>query len=129
MIRAESALEPEIMQGLVEGRIDIGVMYTPQSRPGLKVEQLFEERLILVSTDPKSAPEPQPGYVYVDWGPEFYARHSAFFPNFTGPSLDREYRLAGAATFAGQWRFRIFRAPDRGASIEDEAASRGRRRT
>ena len=43
-IRAESALEPEIMQGLVEGRIDIGVMYTPQSRPGLKVEQLFEER-------------------------------------------------------------------------------------
>jgi LysR family transcriptional regulator, flagellar master operon regulator len=87
LIRAESALEPEIMQGLVEGRIDIGVMYTPQSRPGLKVEQLFEERLILVSTDPKSAPEPQPGYVYVDWGPEFYARHSAFFPNFTGPSL------------------------------------------
>src|SRR6195952_1937210 len=86
-IRAESALEPELMQGLVEGRIDIGVMYTPQSRPGLKVEQLFEEQLILVSTDPKSAPEPQAGYVYVDWGPEFYARHSACFPNFSGPSL------------------------------------------
>jgi len=87
LIRAESALEPEIMQGLVEGRIDVGVMYTPQSRPGLKVEQLFEERLVLVSTDPNSAPEPQPGYVYVDWGPEFYARHSAFFPDFSGPSL------------------------------------------
>src|SRR5258705_10321626 len=86
-IRAESALEPELMQGLVEGRIDIGVMYTPQSRPGLKVEQLFEEQLILVSTDPRGASEPQPGYVYVDWGPEFYARHSAVFPNFTGPSL------------------------------------------
>jgi LysR family transcriptional regulator, flagellar master operon regulator len=86
-IRAESALEPELMQGLVEGRIDIGVMYTPQSRPGLKVEQLFEEQLILVSTDPKSAPEPQAGYVYVDWGPEFYARHSALFPNFAGPAL------------------------------------------
>ncbi|MGH6642577.1 MAG: LysR family transcriptional regulator, partial [Bradyrhizobium sp.] len=25
--------------------------------------------------------------VYVDWGPEFYARHSAIFPNFSGPSL------------------------------------------
>jgi len=86
-IRAESALEPELMQGLVEGRIDIGVMYTPQSRPGLKVARLFEEQLILVSTDPRSAPEPQPGYVYVDWGPEFYARHSAVFPNFAGPSL------------------------------------------
>jgi len=86
-IRAESALEPEIMQGLIEGRTDIGVMYTPQSRPGLKVEQLFEEQLILVSTDPGSEPEPQPGYVYVDWGPEFYARHSTCFPNFAGPSL------------------------------------------
>jgi DNA-binding transcriptional LysR family regulator len=86
-IRAESALEPQIMQGLIEGRIDIGVMYTPQSRPGLKVEKLFEEHLILVSTDPSSEPEPQSGYVYVDWGPEFYARHSTCFPNFAGPSL------------------------------------------
>src|SRR6195952_2250904 len=86
-VRAESALEPEIMQGLVEGRIDIGVMYTPQSRPGLKVELLFEEQLILVSTELNSDAEPQPGYVYVDWGPEFYTRHSACFPNFAGPSL------------------------------------------
>lgn len=86
-IRAESSLEPEIMQGLIEGRIDIGVMYTPQSRPGLKVEQLFDERLVMVSTSARNAPEPQAGYVYVDWGPEFYARHSASFPNFGGPSL------------------------------------------
>ena len=41
------------MQGLIEGRIDIGVMYTPQNRPGLKLEQLFEEKLVMVSTDPK----------------------------------------------------------------------------
>jgi len=86
-IRAESGLEPELMQGLIEGRVDIGVMYTPQSRPGLKVEQLFEEKLILVSTNPDSKPEPEAGYVYVDWGPEFYARHSTCFPNFSGPSL------------------------------------------
>lgn len=86
-IRAESALEPELMQGLVEGRMDIGVMYTPQSRPGLKVDKLFEEQLILVSTDKNGKPEPQPGYVYVDWGPEFYARHNACFPNFGGPPL------------------------------------------
>jgi DNA-binding transcriptional LysR family regulator len=86
-IRAESGLEPELMAGLIEGRTDIGVMYTPQSRPGLKIEQLFEEKLVLVSTDRKARPEPQPGYVYVDWGPEFYARHTACFPNFAGPSL------------------------------------------
>jgi DNA-binding transcriptional LysR family regulator len=86
-VRAESGLEPELMQGLIEGRIDIGVMYTPHSRPGLKLEQLFEEKLVMVSTDSKGKPEPQPGYVYVDWGPEFYTRHSACFPNFGGPPL------------------------------------------
>jgi DNA-binding transcriptional LysR family regulator len=86
-VRAESGLEPELMQGLIEGRIDVGVMYTPQSRPGLKLEQLFEERLVMVSTNPKGKPEPEPGYVYVDWGPEFYTRHSACFPNFGGPPL------------------------------------------
>lgn len=86
-IRAEIGFESDIMLGLVEGRLDIGVMYTPQSRPGLKVEHLFEEKLVLVSTNPNGAPEPEPGYVLVDWGPEFYIRHSASFPNFTGAAL------------------------------------------
>lgn len=86
-IRIESGLEPEIMRGLVEGRIDIGVLYTPQSRPGLKVEKLFDEQLIMVSTDPRAPPEPQQDYVYIEWGPEFYARHSVSFPNFGGAAL------------------------------------------
>jgi DNA-binding transcriptional LysR family regulator len=68
-VRAEIGLEADLMQGLVEGRLDIGVMYTPQSRPGLKVERLLEERLVLVSTDPSRRPEPGPGYVYIDWDP------------------------------------------------------------
>lgn len=86
-IRAESGLEPELIQGLIERRIDIGIMYTPQSRPGLRIEELFEERLILVSTHPEALPEPGPGYVYVDWGPEFYNRHNASFPEFRGALL------------------------------------------
>ncbi len=86
-VRAEIGLEPDLMQGLVEGRLDIGVMYTPQSRPGLKVELLFEERLVLVSTGGDHAAGPGPGYVYIDWGPEFYAEHSASFPDFIGPAL------------------------------------------
>src|SRR3546814_4382410 len=73
-------LEADLMPGLVEGRLDIGVMYTPQSRPGLKVEPLFEERLILVSTDPAGQTEPGPEYTYIDWGPESYPRPIAIFP-------------------------------------------------
>src|SRR5690606_31510141 len=84
---AEIGLEEDLMLGLVEGRVDIGVMYTPQSRPGLEVEPLLQEELVLVSTDAASAARPGSGYVYVDWGPEFQAQHAASFPEYAGPPL------------------------------------------
>lgn len=86
-MRAEIGFEEDLMTGLLEGRIDIAVMYTPQSRPGLNVELLSQEDLRLVSTDADDPAQPGPAYVYVDWGPEFAAKHSATFPEFTGPAL------------------------------------------
>ncbi|ACL62522.1 LysR family transcriptional regulator [Methylobacterium nodulans] len=86
-IRAESGLEPEIMQGLVEGRIDIGVMYTPEIRPGLTIHALFEDRLVYVSTDAEQNVLDPSTYIYVDWGPEFYARHSAVLAGLRSPAL------------------------------------------
>lgn len=86
-VRAEIGLERELMLGLIEGHLDIGVMYTPESRPGLAVEHLFDERLVLASTDGKGKASPGPGYVYIDWGPEFFARHNASFPAFQGSAL------------------------------------------
>ncbi|HEX6959384.1 MAG TPA: LysR family transcriptional regulator [Ferrovibrio sp.] len=86
-LRAEIGFEADLMQGLMEGRIDIGVMYAPQSRPGLLVEPLLEDRLVLVSTNPESSAIPSGDYVYNDWGPEFYARHSASYPDYTGAAL------------------------------------------
>lgn len=85
---AEIGFSEDLMLGLVDGHIDIGVMYTPQSRPGLHVEPLFEEELILVVTATAAgAPAMGPNYVYIDWGAEFRARHSTCFPDFTGPGL------------------------------------------
>jgi DNA-binding transcriptional LysR family regulator len=86
-LRAEIGFEEDLMQRLIEGRIDIGVMYTPQSRPGLSVELLLEDRLVFVSSSPTSEPKPGKGYVYVDWGPEFYTKHSVSFPEFVSPGL------------------------------------------
>jgi DNA-binding transcriptional LysR family regulator len=79
--------EEDLMSSLIEGRADIGVMYTPQSRPGLNVEPLLEERLVMVSTQPDPPREPDENYVYVDWGPEFFARHSLAFPGYSGSAL------------------------------------------
>jgi DNA-binding transcriptional LysR family regulator len=86
-VRAEVGFEEELMHGLVEGRIDIGVMYTPQSRPGLTVERLLEERLVLVSTAEHGEPRPGEKYVFIDWGAEFYAQHSVHFPDYAGAGV------------------------------------------
>jgi DNA-binding transcriptional LysR family regulator len=86
-VRAEIGFEDELMQGLVEARTDIGVMYTPQRRPGLLVEPLFEEQLVYVSSTLDTARLPGDGYVYVEWGPEFASQHSAAFPEFDGASF------------------------------------------
>lgn len=87
-ISSEIGFEDDLMLGLVEGRIDIGVMYTPQARPGLVVEALLEEEFVLVrSPDQKDGKPMSADYVYMDWGSEFRIRHSSSFPDFTGSAL------------------------------------------
>ncbi|MCO6412567.1 MAG: LysR family transcriptional regulator [Thiogranum sp.] len=78
-LRAEIGFEDDLMQRLVEGSLDIGVMYTPQSRPGLTVEHLLDEELVLVATRNDASGPGDKDYVYVDWGPEFFHRHSMHF--------------------------------------------------
>ena len=84
-IRSEIGFEEDIMRRLIEGTLDIGLMYTPQHSPGLKVEHLFDETLVLLTTDPHM-PWPDPGYVYIDWGPEFYAQHNNSYPELERPT-------------------------------------------
>jgi DNA-binding transcriptional LysR family regulator len=86
-VRALIGFEDDLMPALIEGRADIAVMYTPQARPGLTVQPLLEERLVMVSTRPHPPSEPERDYVYVDWGPEFFAQHALAFPNFVGAAL------------------------------------------
>lgn len=81
-VRAITAFEDELMRDLIAGQLHIGVMYTPQSRPGLTIEPLLNEQLVLVSTDEAQAGVSGPQYVYVDWGPEFAAHHGLAFPDF-----------------------------------------------
>lgn len=86
-VRALIGFEDDLMQALIEGRANVGVMYAPTARPGLKIETLLEDRLVMVSTRPVAGGEPERDYIYVDWGPEFLAHHNLAFPNFTGGAL------------------------------------------
>lgn len=95
-LRLELGFEDAIMQGLVQGTIDIGVMYTPERRPGLAVEHLFDESMVLVSSKPDH-PWPDPDYIHVDWGAEFHGQFSDRFPD-----LEISARMANIGWVAQQ---------------------------
>ncbi len=65
------------------GVLDLAVLYTPRLEPGLVVDQLLEEKLVLV----RSTHKPSDEYVSVDWGPQFAAMHEASFPVERQPGL------------------------------------------
>lgn len=84
-IRSDIGFEEDLMRSLIEGSMDIGMMYTPQHSPGLQIEHLFDETLLLMTTDPGKS-WPNDDYIYVDWGPGFYAEHSNSYPNLERPA-------------------------------------------
>jgi DNA-binding transcriptional LysR family regulator len=83
-IRSEIGFEEDLMRRLVEGTLDIGLMYTPSHAPGLVVEHLFDETLVMVSSNPDTR-WPDEAYIYVEWGPGFYAKHRESYPDLERP--------------------------------------------
>lgn len=84
--RAEVARPDRITRQMIDGAVDIAVLYTPQIRPGIRVEELFEERMVLVSTASSTVGLGE-SYVYVDWGQEFTAFHGTNFPEYRHPRM------------------------------------------
>ncbi len=86
-LRVQVGVPDQLTTLVAEGVLDLAIMYAPQNRPGLKVERLFDETLVLVTTDPNQQATAQPEYVYVDWGPNFAFHHGLNFPDVTNPAL------------------------------------------
>lgn len=81
-IRAELGQPDRLTRFLIEGVIQAALTYLPQIRPGLRVEKLFEEDLILVAGWPDPRLDDMAGrYVMIDWGPEFVQAHAIDLPD------------------------------------------------
>jgi DNA-binding transcriptional LysR family regulator len=83
-IRSEIGFEEDLMRHLIDGTLDIGLMYTPSHSSELIVEHLFDDTLVLVSSRPDDG-KPGDDYVYVEWGPGFYAQHAQHYPDLERP--------------------------------------------
>lgn len=82
-LRTEVGVAEDLLERVANGTLDIVVAYAPRQRPGLRIELLIEEKLVLVTTAPGSQAPQMADYVYVDWGSEFAAQHSLAFPELS----------------------------------------------
>lgn len=85
-LRVHVDVPQDLSARVADGVVDIAIMYAPQHRPGLQIDLLMEEELVLVTTDLSIYRAKDPGYVHVEWGPDFALHHGVSFPDVT-PSL------------------------------------------
>ncbi len=76
-LRTEIKDGESLLRQLELGVLDAALVFQPAYWPGLQVEQLLEEKLILIRS--VACPEP---YVYIDWGEDFRRQHDAALPQW-----------------------------------------------
>jgi LysR family transcriptional regulator, flagellar master operon regulator len=85
-LRTEVSVPNELMRQVEAGVLDMAVLYQPQQRPGLRIEEILTETLVCVTTSARRKLDAS-DYVYVDWGPAFSTRHNLKFPDLANPGL------------------------------------------
>jgi DNA-binding transcriptional LysR family regulator len=87
-IRAELGMPDRLTRFLIEGVMQVGLLYMPQLRPGLEAKRLMDEDLVLVSSVAGATMDSvAENYVFVDWGPEFVGAHALALPDLTNPGM------------------------------------------
>jgi DNA-binding transcriptional LysR family regulator len=114
-LRTEVGSSEALLDRILEGTLDLAVVYAPRQRPGLRVELLIREKLVMVATSANARASQPQGYIEVDWGPEFAAQRGVALPGLSGAGvfvslgpLGREYLLAAGGS--GYFRLDVVRA-------------------
>ena len=110
-LRVQVDVPSDLINQVADGLVDMAVLYTPPHRPGLRIDLLIEEKLVMVTTSREGEADPETNLVAVDWGPNFARDYAASFPHAANPGLSvnlgpfaLEYILAagGAGYFRRQ---------------------------
>ncbi|MFZ4809009.1 MAG: LysR family transcriptional regulator [Hyphomicrobiaceae bacterium] len=68
-VSGTSAAPGALLERLVEGTLDLAVLYRPSQPPGLRMEHLFDEEFVLVAGNTAAGRRGPVDLVLVDWGP------------------------------------------------------------
>jgi molybdate transport repressor ModE-like protein len=93
-VSARTGLAAVLAQRLLEGTMDLAVLYRPVQPPGLAIEHLFDEEFVLVTSRKRAGRRSGGDYVFVDWGPDFQVDHAAAHPELTSPGLNLDLGAA-----------------------------------
>ena len=88
-LRVEALNSNQITTRLQQNRADLGFMLEPTAGPELRLQELGQLELSLVSTTPaQSAEEAINGrYALVDWGTSFHVQHAKAFADMPPPRI------------------------------------------
>lgn len=81
-IRTRVGSPEELSADVEQGLVDVGVTHRPEYWPGIQVEEILEEKLVMVRSPACGDP-----YIYVDWGEEFRVQHDAALPEYANCRL------------------------------------------
>lgn len=86
ILRVETDTAPSIMEKMTRGILDLAVLHRIEYLPGIGIEQLLEEKLILVASAKSDTP-----YIFVDWGEEFRRQHDTAMPELSRNLLNVDF--------------------------------------
>lgn len=88
-LQVESGTSAALIRKLVEGDIDLAVLFEPAQLPGLALRELGIIKLQLASTQRGQTLEQafDSGYILVDWGTAFMHAHARHFPDMPAAIL------------------------------------------
>ncbi len=80
-LHLEADYSNEIVRQVAQGSLDIGLIFVADTSSGLVVEQVLEDRLIMVSSEASTLDQISvEHYLYLDWGWGYNAAHSERLP-------------------------------------------------
>ena len=94
-IQARLGSSQALVDQLIQGLLDLAVMYTPQLRPGFEAQFLFEEELVMVTSIRNEDPLRDDAYVLNDWGQAFLADHALHFASRLKPAVSMDLGALG----------------------------------
>jgi LysR family transcriptional regulator, flagellar master operon regulator len=84
-----------LTQRMLDGTLDMAVMYRAVQLPGLISEHLFDEEFVLVTSVKAGHRRRASDYVFFDWGAEFKLDHATAFPEHVNPGLSLDVGAIG----------------------------------